>query len=170
MSCAACGEPCGPDGGGTYLTLGDELYHSKCYDKRCHKCGEKLESAFVTLAGHSWHAACVRCATCDAALSGSIKHVDGTPYCDEHAQEARMKEALSGGDRGGSAFADEQCAKCSEPLGGSKLKALDGVWHVKCFSCTTCDKVLATEAQGKFKIVDGKPYCHPCAEKVKAIL
>ncbi|XP_071827092.1 actin-binding LIM protein 2-like isoform X3 [Apostichopus japonicus] len=52
--------------------------------------------------------------------------------------------------------ANIRCFNCGDIISqGQALVALDKHWHVWCFKCTVCKKVLSGEYMGR----DGKPYC-----------
>ncbi|KAJ8026354.1 Actin-binding LIM protein 1 [Holothuria leucospilota] len=55
-----------------------------------------------------------------------------------------------------SATPNIHCFNCGDIISqGQALVALDKHWHVWCFKCTVCKKVLSGEYMGR----DGKPYC-----------
>lgn len=54
----------------------------------------------------------------------------------------------------------EVCKVCSKSVGvASRVKALGGVFHVECFTCSTCSKILRL---GDFVDHKGEPYCRVC--------
>ncbi|KAJ2618122.1 Rho-type gtpase-activating protein [Coemansia sp. RSA 1365] len=56
-----------------------------------------------------------------------------------------------------------KCWGCQKPIdGGSAIQFADGVWHIDCFQCTTCSKVIEFDSNLLF-LADGKPICPECS-------
>lgn len=53
-------------------------------------------------------------------------------------------------------YAGLECPACQKPIDGSVVSAINQIWHVHCFTCTTCHKPLEDE---KYYEKDDKPYC-----------
>ena len=52
------------------------------------------------------------------------------------------------------------CPKCNKTVGfAEKMFALEKVWHIECFQCKRCRKVLQP---GKQSDNGGDLYCHAC--------
>ncbi|KAJ1816117.1 Rho-type gtpase-activating protein [Coemansia sp. RSA 2598] len=59
--------------------------------------------------------------------------------------------------------APPECWGCHKPIdGGSAIQFADGVWHIDCFQCTTCSKVIEFDSNLLF-LADGKPICPECS-------
>ncbi|KAJ1797889.1 Rho-type gtpase-activating protein [Coemansia sp. RSA 2399] len=59
--------------------------------------------------------------------------------------------------------APPKCWGCQNPIdGGSAIQFADGVWHIDCFQCTTCGKVIEFDSNLLF-LADGKPICPECS-------
>ncbi|KAJ2087768.1 Rho-type gtpase-activating protein [Coemansia sp. RSA 986] len=59
--------------------------------------------------------------------------------------------------------APPKCWGCQKPIdGGSAIQFADGVWHIECFQCTTCGKVIEFDSNLLF-LADGKPICPECS-------
>ncbi|KAJ1734761.1 Rho-type gtpase-activating protein [Coemansia biformis] len=59
--------------------------------------------------------------------------------------------------------APPKCWGCQNPIdGGSAIQFADGVWHIECFQCTTCSKVIEFDSNLLF-LADGKPICPECS-------
>jgi paxillin len=48
------------------------------------------------------------------------------------------------------------CHACNKPIVGQVVTALGKTWHMEHFTCTHCNRELATQ---NFFDRDGKPYC-----------
>ncbi|KAJ2669264.1 Rho-type gtpase-activating protein [Coemansia spiralis] len=63
----------------------------------------------------------------------------------------------------GTLNAPPKCWGCHKPIdGGSAIQFADGVWHIDCFQCTTCAKVIEFDSNLLF-LADGKPICPECS-------
>ncbi|KAJ2499995.1 Rho-type gtpase-activating protein [Coemansia sp. RSA 1972] len=59
--------------------------------------------------------------------------------------------------------APPKCWGCQKSIdGGSAIQFADGVWHIDCFQCTTCTKVIEFDSNLLF-LADGKPICPECS-------
>ncbi|KAJ2884124.1 Rho-type gtpase-activating protein [Coemansia aciculifera] len=67
-----------------------------------------------------------------------------------------------GGDAG-VLGAPPKCWGCQKAIdGGSAIQFADGVWHIDCFQCTTCNKIIEFDSNLLF-LADGKPICPECS-------
>ncbi|KAJ2130631.1 Rho-type gtpase-activating protein, partial [Coemansia sp. RSA 788] len=81
-----------------------------------------------------------------------------------------MADKSVSGDAGDGAGADSgmlnappKCWGCQKSIdGGSAIQFADGVWHIDCFQCTTCTKVIEFDSNLLF-LADGKPICPECS-------
>eukprot|EP00475_Leptophrys_vorax_P044172 TRINITY_DN873_c0_g1_i1.p1 TRINITY_DN873_c0_g1~~TRINITY_DN873_c0_g1_i1.p1 ORF type:complete len:375 (-),score=87.01 TRINITY_DN873_c0_g1_i1:167-1291(-) len=54
----------------------------------------------------------------------------------------------------------ELCPKCSKPLEGRVLVAMEQKFHMQCFTCSQCDKPI----EDGFTVRGGQPWCGKCVE------
>ncbi|XP_054975587.1 actin-binding LIM protein 1 isoform X5 [Sorex araneus] len=120
------------------------------YGTRCHGCGEFVEGEVVTALGKTYHPNCFACTLCKRPFPpGDRVTFNGRDcLCQLCAQpmSSGPKEAACSGN----------CAGCGRDIkNGQALLALDKQWHLGCFKCRSCGKVLTGEYISK----DGAPYC-----------
>ncbi|XP_022356008.1 actin-binding LIM protein 1 isoform X2 [Enhydra lutris kenyoni] len=120
------------------------------YGTRCHGCGEFVEGEVVTALGKTYHPNCFACTICKRPFPpGDRVTFNGRDcLCQLCAQpmSSSPKEASCSGN----------CAGCGRDIkNGQALLALDKQWHLGCFKCKSCGKVLTGEYISK----DGAPYC-----------
>ncbi|XP_025130061.2 actin-binding LIM protein 1 isoform X4 [Bubalus bubalis] len=120
------------------------------YGTRCHGCGEFVEGEVVTALGKTYHPNCFACTICKRPFPpGDRVTFNGRDcLCQLCAQpmSSSPKEASCSGN----------CAGCGRDIkNGQALLALEKQWHLGCFKCKSCGKVLTGEYISK----DGAPYC-----------
>ncbi|XP_024894914.1 actin-binding LIM protein 1 isoform X7 [Pteropus alecto] len=120
------------------------------YGTRCHGCGEFVEGEVVTALGKTYHPNCFACTICKRPFPpGDRVTFNGRDcLCQLCAQpmSASPKEASC----------SSNCAGCGRDIkNGQALLALEKQWHLGCFKCKSCGKVLTGEYISK----DGAPYC-----------
>ncbi|XP_032748141.1 actin-binding LIM protein 1 isoform X1 [Rattus rattus] len=120
------------------------------YGTRCHGCGEFVEGEVVTALGKTYHPNCFACTICKRPFPpGDRVTFNGRDcLCQLCAQpmSSSPKEATC----------SSNCAGCGRDIkNGQALLALDKQWHLGCFKCKSCGKVLTGEYISK----DGSPYC-----------
>lgn len=49
-----------------------------------------------------------------------------------------------------------RCNACGDKILEAATKAMDALWHTRCFKCTHCGQSLSVEG---YHVEDGKPYC-----------
>ncbi|KAJ2492818.1 Rho-type gtpase-activating protein [Coemansia sp. RSA 2050] len=70
---------------------------------------------------------------------------------------------VNGSDAAGVLSAPPKCWGCRNAIdGGSAIQFADGVWHIECFKCTTCNKIIEFDSNLLF-LADGKPICPECS-------
>ncbi|KAM8900516.1 actin-binding LIM protein 2 isoform 5-T5 [Spinachia spinachia] len=133
---------------GEYICTGD---YQRLYGTRCFSCQDFIEGEVVSALGKTYHPGCFVCT-----------------YC---------KQPFPPGDRVTFNGKECICQKCTQPLAASSpapiqavhnccgcgkefkneqsLVALEKHWHLGCFKCKVCNKVLNAEYISK----DGIPYC-----------
>nr|XP_028586002.1 actin-binding LIM protein 1 isoform X15 [Podarcis muralis] len=120
------------------------------YGTRCNGCGEFVEGEVVTALGKTYHPNCFACTVCKRPFPpGDRVTFNGRDcLCQMCAQpmSSSPKELSS----------SSNCAGCGRDIkNGQALLALDKQWHLGCFKCKACAKVLTGEYISK----DGAPYC-----------
>lgn len=139
--------------GGFFIKNGDYLCtldYQRMYGTRCHGCGEFVEGEVVTALGKTYHPNCFACTICKRPFPpGDRVTFNGRDcLCQLCAQpmSSSPKEASC----------SSNCAGCGRDIkNGQALLALDKQWHLGCFKCKSCGKVLTGEYISK----DGSPYC-----------
>ncbi|KAM9284861.1 actin-binding LIM protein 1 [Morus bassanus] len=120
------------------------------YGTRCNGCGEFVEGEVVTALGKTYHPSCFACTVCKRPFPpGDRVTFNGRDcLCQLCAQPmSSSPKELS---------ASSNCAGCGRDIkNGQALLALDKQWHLGCFKCKACGKVLTGEYISK----DGAPYC-----------
>ncbi|XP_062352742.1 actin-binding LIM protein 1 isoform X2 [Cinclus cinclus] len=120
------------------------------YGTRCNGCGEFVEGEVVTALGKTYHPSCFACTVCKRPFPpGDRVTFNGRDcLCQMCAQPmCSSPRELS---------ASSNCAGCGRDIkNGQALLALDKQWHLGCFKCKACGKVLTGEYISK----DGAPYC-----------
>ncbi|XP_042545395.1 actin-binding LIM protein 1 isoform X4 [Dipodomys spectabilis] len=151
FTCKVCG--CDLAQGGFFIKNGEYLCtldYQRMYGTRCHGCGEFVEGEVVTALGKTYHPNCFACTICKRPFPpGDRVTFNGRDcLCQLCAQpmSSSPKEATC----------SSNCAGCGRDIkNGQALLALDQQWHLGCFKCKSCGKVLTGEYISK----DGAPYC-----------
>ncbi|XP_066094377.1 actin-binding LIM protein 1 isoform X15 [Saccopteryx bilineata] len=151
FTCKVCG--CDLAQGGFFIKNGEYLCtldYQRMYGTRCHGCGEFVEGEVVTALGKTYHPNCFACTICKRPFPpGDRVTFNGRDcLCQLCAQpmSSSPKEASCSGN----------CSGCGRDIkNGQALLALDKQWHLGCFKCKSCGKVLTGEYISK----DGAPYC-----------
>ncbi|XP_005885066.1 PREDICTED: LIM/homeobox protein Lhx9, partial [Myotis brandtii] len=110
-------------------------------------CGGKIADRYYLLAvDKQWHLRCLKCCECKLALESELTCFakDGSIYCKEDYYRR---------------FSVQRCARCHLGISASEMvmRARDAVYHLSCFTCSTCGKTLATGDH--FGMKDGLVYC-----------
>ncbi|XP_023267088.1 actin-binding LIM protein 1-like isoform X5 [Seriola lalandi dorsalis] len=151
FTCKVCG--CDLGQSGFFMKNGDYLCpldFQRLHGTLCNNCGEFVEGEVVTVLGKTYHPACFACTICkqpfpagdcvtfngkDCLCQRCIRPVTPTPNDINHSSN---------------------CSGCGRDIkNGQALLALGGQWHLGCFKCKACRKVLSGEYISK----DGVPYC-----------
>uniref|UniRef100_A0A8C3BT55 Actin binding LIM protein 1 n=1 Tax=Cairina moschata TaxID=8855 RepID=A0A8C3BT55_CAIMO len=151
FTCKVCG--CDLAQGGFFIKNGEYLCtldYQRMYGTRCNGCGEFVEGEVVTALGKTYHPTCFACTVCKRPFPpGDRVTFNGRDcLCQLCAQPmSSSPKELS---------ASSNCAGCGRDIkNGQALLALDKQWHLGCFKCKACGKVLTGEYISK----DGAPYC-----------
>ncbi|XP_053324827.1 LIM/homeobox protein Lhx9 isoform X2 [Spea bombifrons] len=99
----------------------------------CAGCGGKISDRYYLLAvDKQWHLRCLKCCECKLALESELTCFakDGSIYCKEDYYR----------------FSVQRCARCHLGISASEMvmRARESVYHLSCFTCTTCNKTLST--------------------------
>uniref|UniRef100_A0A8C6Y195 Actin binding LIM protein 1 n=1 Tax=Naja naja TaxID=35670 RepID=A0A8C6Y195_NAJNA len=151
FTCKVCG--CDLAQGGFFIKNGDYLCtvdYQRMYGTRCNGCGDFVEGEVVTALGKTYHPNCFACTMCKRPFPpGDRVTFNGRDcLCQTCAQPmaSSSKELTT----------SSNCAGCGRDIkNGQALLALDKQWHLGCFKCKACAKVLTGEYISK----DGAPYC-----------
>uniref|UniRef100_A0A8C3PV38 Actin-binding LIM protein 2 n=1 Tax=Chrysolophus pictus TaxID=9089 RepID=A0A8C3PV38_CHRPC len=149
--CKACG--CDLAQGGFFVRQGDyicTLDYQRLYGTRCFSCDEFIEGEVVSALGKTYHPDCFVCAVCRLPFPAGDRVTFNGKEC------ICQKCSLPPSSSTGSFQKFPYCGGCgSEIKNGQSLVALDKHWHLGCFKCNTCGKLLNAEYISK----DGIPYC-----------
>eukprot|EP00669_Euglena_mutabilis_P012703 TRINITY_DN736_c0_g1_i1.p3 TRINITY_DN736_c0_g1~~TRINITY_DN736_c0_g1_i1.p3 ORF type:complete len:360 (+),score=99.27 TRINITY_DN736_c0_g1_i1:525-1604(+) len=151
FKCSKCQAPVATEGGALSCFMEDgEPRCDNCRTKRvCAACFQQIDGQAITAMEQSWHAACFNCGKCSkpiahGAAGGEFKVEDGRPVCEA------CRELLL-------------CAACGKEIEEHSLTAMEKNWHVDCFRCSKCTRIIDT---GVFKIEAGRPVCEDCRQRL----
>ncbi|XP_027707749.1 actin-binding LIM protein 1 isoform X4 [Vombatus ursinus] len=151
FTCKVCG--CDLAQGGFFIKNGEYLCtldYQRMYGTRCNGCGEFVEGEVVTALGKTYHPNCFACTICKRPFPpGDRVTFNGRDclcqLCAQPMSSSHQEVSSS-----------SNCAGCGRDIkNGQALLALDKQWHLGCFKCKSCGKVLTGEYISK----DGAPYC-----------
>ncbi|XP_028419604.1 actin-binding LIM protein 2 isoform X5 [Perca flavescens] len=178
IPCQNCGKPCK----GEALRVQNKHFHIKCF--ACKVCGTELaQGGFFVRQGEYictldyQRLYGTRCFSCQDFIEGEVVSALGKTYHPRCFVCASCKQPFPAGDRVTFNGKECICQKCTQPLPANSpapiqavhnccgcgkefkneqsLVALDKHWHLGCFKCKVCNKVLNAEYISK----DGIPYC-----------
>ncbi|KAM9437097.1 LIM/homeobox protein Lhx2-like isoform 2-T2 [Salvelinus alpinus] len=114
----------------------------------CAGCGGKISDRYYLLAvDKQWHMRCLKCCECKLNLESELTcfSKDGSIYCKDDYYSRR--------------FSVQRCARCHLGISASEMvmRARDLVYHLNCFTCTSCNKMLTTGDH--FGMRDSLVYC-----------
>ncbi|XP_044238107.2 actin-binding LIM protein 1 isoform X2 [Ursus arctos] len=151
FTCKVCG--CDLAQGGFFIKNGEYLCtldYQRMYGTRCHGCGEFVEGEVVTALGKTYHPNCFACTICKRPFPPG----DRVTFNGRDCLCQLCAQPMSSGPK--EASCSSNCAGCGRDIkNGQALLALDKQWHLGCFKCKSCGKVLTGEYISK----DGAPYC-----------
>ncbi|XP_056903029.1 actin-binding LIM protein 1-like isoform X2 [Takifugu flavidus] len=175
VHCFRCGEPCR----GQVLRVQANHFHVKCFTCKvcgcdmaqsgffmrngeylcpldfqrlhgtlCNNCREFVEGEVVTVLGKTYHPACFVCTVCKQSFTaGEFVTFSGKDFFCQHCFQPLSPTQLR---------YPNNCSGCGRDIkNGQALLALGGQWHLGCFKCKICHKVLC----GEYITRDGIPYC-----------
>nr|XP_017214156.1 actin-binding LIM protein 1 isoform X14 [Danio rerio] len=152
FTCKVCG--CDLAQGGFFMKNGEYLCtldYQRIHGTRCNICGEFVEGEVVTALGKTYHPTCFVCTICKRPFpAGDRVTFNGKDclcqYCAEPMSPGPTKDVVG----------PSSCAGCGRDIkNGQALLALERQWHLGCFKCKACAKVLTGEYISK----DGAPFC-----------
>lgn len=116
---------------------------ARYFAPRCGKCKLAVTGNCVYALEQAFHPECFACKHCKKSIGNDGFHLeDGHPYCISDYEK----------------LFTTKCVGCEFPIqsGDRFLEAINAVWHVECFCCSTCQREL--EKIG-FVVKANKPYC-----------
>ncbi|XP_047426802.1 actin-binding LIM protein 2 isoform X4 [Mugil cephalus] len=150
--CKVCG--CELSQGGFFVRQGDyicTLDYQRLYGTRCFSCQDFIEGEVVSALGKTYHPRCFVCASCKQPFpAGDRVTFNGKEcICQKCTQPLPANSPAP-------IQAVHNCCGCGKEFKNEQsLVALDKHWHLGCFKCKVCNKVLNAEYISK----DGIPYC-----------
>ncbi|KAJ8390284.1 hypothetical protein AAFF_G00108530 [Aldrovandia affinis] len=178
--CKVCG--CDLAQGGFFVRQGEyicTLDYQRLYGTRCFSCDEFIEGEVVSALGKTYHPRCFVCAVCKQPFpAGDRVTFNGKEcICQKCTQplSSTSPDSQSGATESSphlvsflslpqwvsqaslwSLMSSQDCCGCGKEFKNEQsLVALDKHWHLGCFKCKVCNKVLNAEYISK----DGIPYC-----------
>ncbi|XP_008831074.1 actin-binding LIM protein 2 isoform X11 [Nannospalax galili] len=151
--CKACG--CDLAEGGFFVRQGEYICtrdYQRLYGTRCFSCDRFIEGEVVSALGKTYHPDCFVCAVCRLPFPPGDRVTFNGKEC--MCQKCCPPLSLGSGVHPSQGL--RSCGGCGlEITNGQALVALDKHWHLGCFKCKTCGKLLNAEYISK----DGLPYC-----------
>ncbi|XP_051563474.1 LIM domain transcription factor LMO4b [Xyrauchen texanus] len=117
--------------------------------KRCAGCGGKIADRFLLYAMDSyWHSRCLKCSCCQAQLG----EIGTSCYTKSGMILCRNDYIRLFGNSGA-------CSACGQSIPASELvmRAQGNVYHLKCFTCSTCRNRLVPG--DRFHYINGSLFC-----------
>ncbi|XP_072883924.1 actin-binding LIM protein 1 isoform X11 [Hemitrygon akajei] len=151
FTCKVCG--CDLAKGGFFMKNSDylcSLDYQRMYGTHCQGCGEFVEGEVVTALGKTYHPKCFVCSICKRPFpAGDRVTFNGKECLCERCAQPKSSSPKA-------VVSSNNCAGCGRDIkNGQALLALEHQWHLGCFKCKSCGKVLTGEYISK----DGAPYC-----------
>ncbi|KAI2658473.1 Actin-binding LIM protein 2 [Labeo rohita] len=140
--------------GGFFVRQGEyicTLDYQRLYGTRCFSCEEFIEGEVVSALGKTYHPRCFVCAACKQPFpaGGRVTFNGKECICEKCTQPVPVNSTAP-------PQAVHNCCGCGKEFKNEQsLVALDKHWHLGCFKCKVCNKVLNAEYISK----DGIPYC-----------
>ncbi|XP_067662093.1 LIM/homeobox protein Lhx9-like [Haliotis asinina] len=113
----------------------------------CAGCGGRIVERYYLLAvDKQWHVSCLKCSDCKFRLDSELTCFarDGLIYCKEDYYRR---------------FGIKRCSRCHLGIAANELvmRARDLVYHLSCFTCSSCNRALTPGEQ--FGMKDHLVYC-----------
>ncbi|OCT69722.1 hypothetical protein XELAEV_18036646mg [Xenopus laevis] len=121
------------------------------FGTRCNGCGDFVEGEVVTALGKTYHPSCFACTSCKHPFPpGDRVTFNGRDCLCQNCAAMPISPGPT------EIATPSSCSGCGRDIkNGQALLALDKQWHLGCFKCKSCGKVLTGEYISK----DGSPYC-----------
>ncbi|CAG11745.1 unnamed protein product, partial [Tetraodon nigroviridis] len=133
---------------GEYICTDD---YQRLYGTQCDSCHQYITGEVVSALGRTYHPRCFVCSVCRSPFPIG----DRVTFCGKKCVCQQCSHTLST-DKPVKVHGPSYCAGCGEEIKqGQSLLALERQWHLTCFKCQTCGRVLTGEYISK----DGAPYC-----------
>uniref|UniRef100_A0A3B1JL09 Actin-binding LIM protein 2 n=1 Tax=Astyanax mexicanus TaxID=7994 RepID=A0A3B1JL09_ASTMX len=151
IKCFVCKCGCDLAQGGFFVRQGEficTLDYQRLYGTRCFSCEQFIEGEVVSALGKTYHPRCFVCASCQPFPAGDRVTFNGKEcICQNCTQPLPANSPAP--------VQAVHCCGCGKEFKNEQsLVALDKHWHLGCFKCKVCNKVLNAEY-----ISDGIPYC-----------
>ncbi|XP_029931776.1 actin-binding LIM protein 2 isoform X2 [Myripristis murdjan] len=150
--CKVCG--CDLAQGGFFVRQGEyicTLDYQRLYGTRCFSCQDFIEGEVVSALGKTYHPRCFVCASCKQPFPAGDRVTFNGKEC--ICQKCTLPLPANSP---APIQAVHNCCGCGKEFKNEQsLVALDKHWHLGCFKCKVCNKVLNAEYISK----DGIPYC-----------
>ncbi|XP_029310292.1 actin-binding LIM protein 2 isoform X9 [Cottoperca gobio] len=152
FACKVCG--CELAQGGFFVRQGEyicTLDYQRLYGTRCFSCQDFIEGEVVSALGKTYHPRCFVCASCKQPFpAGDRVTFNGKEcICQKCTQPLPANSPAP-------IQAVHNCCGCGKEFKNEQsLVALEKHWHLGCFKCKVCNKVLNAEYISK----DGIPFC-----------
>jgi len=114
--------------------------------RSCGECGLWLSGDVVAALDQVYHSSCFKCGDCRKPISEFFEQ-NNKAVCASCFEKAHPQL---------------KCASCRLLLEGPYLRVGTRCYHKACFTCQSCQKLLAS---GKYVPIDMQPYCESCAVK-----
>ncbi|XP_061911870.1 actin-binding LIM protein 1-like isoform X4 [Entelurus aequoreus] len=151
FTCKVCG--CDLARSGFFLKNGDSLCpldYQRLHGTLCNSCGGFVEGEVVSVLGKTYHPACFVCTICKKPFPAG----DCVTFSGKDCICQRCVSPLSPPPTG--IRYSNNCNGCGRDIkNGQALLALGSQWHLGCFKCNICQRMLSGEYISK----DGVPYC-----------
>ncbi|KAM4537202.1 actin-binding LIM protein 2 isoform 5-T5 [Odontesthes bonariensis] len=152
FACKVCG--CELAQGGFFVRQGEyicTLDYQRMYGTRCFSCQDFIEGEVVSALGKTYHPRCFVCSSCKQPFPAGDRVTFNGKEC--ICQKCTLPLPANSP---APIQAVHNCCGCGKEFKNEQsLVALDKHWHLGCFKCKLCNKVLNAEYISK----DGIPYC-----------
>ncbi|XP_057682405.1 actin-binding LIM protein 1-like isoform X3 [Corythoichthys intestinalis] len=151
FTCKVCG--CDLARSGFFIKNGDclcPLDYQRLHGTICNSCGGFVEGDVVAVLGKTYHPTCFVCTICKQPFPAG----DCVTFSGKECICQRCVSPLTPPPTG--IRYSNNCNGCGRDIkNGQALLALGSQWHLGCFKCNICKKMLSGEYISK----DGVPYC-----------
>ncbi|XP_037134401.1 actin-binding LIM protein 1-like isoform X3 [Syngnathus acus] len=151
FTCKVCG--CDLTRSGFFIKNGDclcPLDYQRLHGTVCNSCGGFVEGDVVAVLGKTYHPTCFVCTICKQPFPAG----DCVTFSGKECICQRCVNPLTPPPTG--IRYSDNCNGCGRDIkNGQALLALGSQWHLGCFKCNICTKLLSGEYISK----DGVPYC-----------